>query len=190
MAIMDGFRPVTADCPWPAPAVRTGATRSGALCITRAVAAAVPEVRQFARNAARRWVLPEDPTATLSLVVSELVTNAVLHSGSEDVTTLIVFDGLDVTVEVTDSGQWLERGTHRRVAEDEDAAFGRGLDLVRACTSWCTIHPCAEGTRVMARLPVAEPQHTDRRSQHLEGLTGPWPTTITNRPPTPSSPAS
>ncbi|MEU1404811.1 ATP-binding protein [Streptomyces sp. NPDC005728] len=157
MAIIDGLRSVTADCPWPAPAAQPGPSRSWALCITRAVAAAVPEARRFARQAARRWALPEDPTATLSLVVSELVTNAVLHSGSEDVTTLIVFDGLDVTVEVTDSGQWLERGTHRRVAEDEDAAFGRGLDLVRACTSWCTIHLSAAGSRVMARLPIAEP---------------------------------
>ncbi|MET8452132.1 ATP-binding protein [Streptomyces sp. NPDC005209] len=121
------------------------------------MAAAVPEARQFARNVARRWVLPEDPTATLSLVVSELVTNAVLHSGSEDVTTLIVFDGLDVTVEVTDSGQWLERGSHRRVAQDEHAVFGRGLDLVRACTSWCTIASSGAGTRVVARLTVAEP---------------------------------
>lgn len=157
MAITDGLRSVTADCPWPAPAVRPGSTWSGALCITRAVAAAVPEARQFARNVARRWVLPEDPTATLSLVVSELVTNAVLHSGSEDVTTLIVFDGLDVTVEVTDSGQWLERGSHRRVAQDEHAVFGRGLDLVRACTSWCTIASSGAGTRVVARLTVAEP---------------------------------
>ncbi|MFF4040123.1 ATP-binding protein [Streptomyces sp. NPDC001816] len=157
MSIIDGLRSVTADCPWPAPAVRPGSTWSWALCITRAVDAAVPEARQFARHAARRWALPEDPTATSSLVVSELVTNAVLHSGTEDVTTLIVFDGLDVTVEVTDSGRWLERGTNRRVAEDENAAFGRGLDLVRACTSWCTIHPTSAGTRVVARLPVTGP---------------------------------
>jgi anti-sigma regulatory factor (Ser/Thr protein kinase) len=120
------------------------------------VAAAVPKSRHFARDAARRWALPEDPSDTLSLVVTELVTNAVLHSGSADVTTLIVFDGIVVTVEVTDSGRWLERGANRRVMEDEDAAFGRGLDLVKACTSWCTVHLSAAGTRVVVRLPVVD----------------------------------
>ncbi|MFF3689753.1 ATP-binding protein [Streptomyces sp. NPDC002187] len=156
MAIMDGLRPVTTDRPRPSPAARPGPTRLRALRITRAVAATVPEVRNFARRTAQRWAIPEESSDTLSLVVSELVTNAVLHSGSADVTTLIVFDGAAVTVEITDSGRWLVRDACRRVAEDEDAAFGRGLDLVRACTSWCMIQPSPAGTRAVARLPVAE----------------------------------
>lgn len=63
MAINDGLRSVTADCPWPAPAVRPGTTWSWALCIARAMAAG-PEARQFARHAAQRWALPEDSTVT------------------------------------------------------------------------------------------------------------------------------
>lgn len=93
----------------------------------------------------------------MSLVLSELVTNAVVHSGSEDVTTLIVFAGLDGSVEVTDSGWGLARSTNRRVPENENAAFERGLALVRASPSWCTIHPSAAGTWGVARLPLRRP---------------------------------
>ncbi|MBL1102125.1 ATP-binding protein [Streptomyces sp. 205] len=118
--------------------------------MTRAVAAAVPELRHFARSAAQRWGIPQDACDTLLLVVSELVTNTVLHSGSSDVMAVIVFDGVAVTVEITDSGRWLVRD----VKEDQDADFGRGLDLVRACTSWCAVHPSASGTRVVVRLPA------------------------------------
>lgn len=156
MALIDGLRPATTDCPRPLSAARRGPTRLRTLCIARAMPETVPELRHFARRTAQQWALPDDASETLSLVVSELATNAVLHSGSAEVTTLIVFDGVALTVEVTDSGRWLTREADRRVAEDEDAAFGRGLDLVGACTSWCTIHPSPAGTRVVARLPVVE----------------------------------
>ncbi|MER5907017.1 ATP-binding protein [Streptomyces mirabilis] len=154
MAIIDGPHLVVTDRPRQGPAVRPGRTRPRALLITKAVAAAVPEARRFARGAALRWAIPDESSDTLSLIVSELVTNAVLHSGSADVTTLLVFDGVAVTVEVTDFGRWLVRDANRRMAEDGGAAFGRGLDLVRACTNWFTIHPSPERTRVVAHLPV------------------------------------
>ncbi|MFE5080934.1 ATP-binding protein [Streptomyces mirabilis] len=156
MAIIDGLRLVVTDRPRQSSAAPTVLTRPRALLITKAVAAAVPEARHFARRVALRWAIAEEPCETLSLIVSELVTNAVLHSGSADVTALIVFDGAAVTVEVTDFGRWLVRDANRRVAEDGDAAFGRGLDLVRACASWLTIHPSPAGTRVVAHLPVGE----------------------------------
>ncbi|GAA0899193.1 MULTISPECIES: ATP-binding protein [Streptomyces violaceusniger group] len=156
MAIMDSFRSATADYSKPSPAAQPRRlTRLRALCVTRAVAAAVPELRHFARSTARRWDIPQDACDTLLLVVSELVTNTVIHSGSLDVTAVIVFDGVTMTVEVSDCGRWLVRDINRRVEQDRDAHFGRGLDLVRACTSRCTIHSRAAGTRVVVRFPVA-----------------------------------
>lgn len=156
MALIDGLVPHITDRPRPSPAARPGPARLRAMCVARAVAESVPELRRFARRTARQWAAPEDVSDTLALVVSELVTNAVLHSGSKDVTTWIVFDGDAVTVEVGDSGHWLVRDADRRAAEDEDAAFGRGLALVRACTDWFAIHPSPAGTSVIARLPVVE----------------------------------
>ncbi|MFI1366454.1 ATP-binding protein [Streptomyces griseochromogenes] len=154
MAITDGFPTLTADRRRPHPTPPPRPPRFRALRVTEAVAAAVPELRHFARRAAQRWAVPEDASDTLVLVVSELVTNAVLHSGSADVTQLIVFDGVAVTVEVADSGRWLVRDANRRVTEDAGAESGRGLDLVRACSSWFTIHPSAVGTKAVARIPV------------------------------------
>ncbi|SDO04220.1 Histidine kinase-like ATPase domain-containing protein [Streptomyces sp. cf386] len=156
MALIDGLFPATTDRPRQSRATRPGPTQLRAQCTARAVTESVPELRRFARGTARQWAVPEEVSHTLALVVSELVTNSVLHSGSTDITTRIVFDGVALTVEVTDSGRWLGRDADRRMAEDEDAAFGRGLDLVRACTSWCTIHLSPAGTSVVARLPVVE----------------------------------
>ncbi|MGW1490292.1 ATP-binding protein [Streptomyces sp. NPDC002402] len=117
----------------------------------------MPALRRFARRTAEQWAIPADSSDVLSLVVSELVTNAVLHSGSLEVTLLIVFDGAAMTVEVADTGRWLARVAERRVTEDDGAAFGRGLELVTACTSWWAALPTAAGTRVVARLPIVEP---------------------------------
>lgn len=116
----------------------------------------MPDLRRFAVYTARRWAIPQDSYDTLALVVSELVTNVVLHSGSPDVALLITFDGVDLTIEVTDNGRWLENGAGAPTLEHR-ASFGRGLELVRAYTSWSTVLATAAGTRVTAGIPVIEP---------------------------------
>lgn len=113
----------------------------------------MPDLRRFAVHTARRWAISKDPYDTLALVVSELVTNVVLHSGSPDVALLITFDGVALTVEVTDSGRWLEYDAGAPTLEGR-ASFGRGLELVRAYSSWCTVLATAAGTRVTAGIPV------------------------------------
>ena len=77
------------------------------------------------------WHLEESAT----LLVSELVTNAVLHARSETMLSLIYDDGV-LRVEVADSS--LVGVQRRRYAYD--AATGRGLLLVEALsTAWGTI---------------------------------------------------
>lgn len=156
MAITDHTRRAVASRPRPILAKPPGRARCRAFCITRATRATVPDLRRFAGHAARRWAIPHDPYDTLALVVSELVTNVVLHSGSPDVALLITFDGVDLTVEVTDNGRWLGHDTGAPTLEHR-ASFGRGLELVRAYTSWCTVLATAAGTRVTAGIPVIEP---------------------------------
>ncbi|MFI1716572.1 ATP-binding protein [Streptomyces litmocidini] len=125
-----------------------------ALCALPVTPESVPAVRRFVRGAVRRWAVPADATDTFLLVVSELVTNVVLHSSSAEVTVLVSFDGAALTVEVKDQGRWLDRRVPRQVAEDDDAAFGRGLALVTACTSWWAADVTPSGTRVVARCPI------------------------------------
>ncbi|WP_084724850.1 ATP-binding protein [Streptacidiphilus melanogenes] len=137
------------------PVPRPAAT--AALCSSAAVRAAVPALRHFARNAARRWAVPADTVDAVSLVVTELVTNVVLHSDSPHLTVLITHDGAEVRVEVKDAGTWRTRTSPRLVPEDDDAPCGRGLDLVAQYSTWWLASTGPVGTRVVASIPVAPP---------------------------------
>ncbi|WP_194859035.1 ATP-binding protein [Streptomyces sp. SUK 48] len=125
-----------------------------ALCSLPATTAAVPALRRFTCDTADRWALPADTRDALSLVVTELVTNTVLHRGSPEVTLLLTHKGSALTVEVKDAGRRRTRRTARVAAEDADASCGRGLNLVRHCTSWWLALLTAAGTTVVAWLPV------------------------------------
>ena len=112
---------------------------------------------------ARRWarsrlqgcgVDPDAPLAeTLVLVVSELVTNAVVHTGCPAVLRLVFPVGADadrrpVRVEVADSSA---QPPLRRCALGE-ATSGRGLELVDClCDRWGW-HPDGEGKRVWCEI--------------------------------------
>jgi anti-sigma regulatory factor (Ser/Thr protein kinase) len=144
-------RPITQSRPAPATALSTTA----ALSTTTVSDEAVPDLRHFACDTARRWAVPEETVDALSLVVTELVTNVVLHSGSPDVTVLITHRGSAVHVEVKDAGRWQTRTSPRVVPEDDGAACGRGLDLVKHCCEWWLAILSPFGTWVVACLPVA-----------------------------------
>jgi anti-sigma regulatory factor (Ser/Thr protein kinase) len=139
----------TARCAAPLPPA------AAALCSSSAARAAVPALRHFARNAARRWALPADTVDALALVVTELVTNVVLHSDSPDLTVLLTHDGRAVRIEVKDGGTWQPRTSPRLVPEDEDTACGRGLALVTQYCTWWLAFPGPVGTRVVASLDSA-----------------------------------
>ncbi|MEU6879079.1 ATP-binding protein [Streptomyces sp. NPDC046712] len=159
---------ITASTPDPhRPAIRSGRAPHGdakpsaprhdtALCTMAVTPAAAPAMRHFAADSARRWSVHADGVDALSLVVTELVTNAVLHSGSSDVTMLLTHRDTELVVEVRDTGRWLPRPSRYRVAADPGATCGRGLELVRHVTSWWMAFLSSAGTRVVACVPVAE----------------------------------
>jgi anti-sigma regulatory factor (Ser/Thr protein kinase) len=76
----------------------------------------------------QRWgaVLARDTLDDVLLVVSELVTNAVLH-GAGDIDLRLAFDGRCVSGEVSDEGAHLSQALR---LHDRDAAGGQGLRLV------------------------------------------------------------
>ncbi|MFE9425763.1 ATP-binding protein [Kitasatospora sp. NPDC006697] len=152
---------ITTERPQIAPAERPqdrqpGRPQISALSSMPVSEAAVPSLRHFVRDTARCWAVPEETIDALSLVVTELVTNVVLHSGSPEVTVLLtVVDRAEVTVEVKDAGRWQDRTTPREVPEDADASCGPGLDLIGRCCSWWLAFLGPAGSRVVACLPVA-----------------------------------
>ncbi|GAA4861215.1 ATP-binding protein [Kitasatospora terrestris] len=125
---------------------------------------------------ARKWVRARlagnglDPDAsvaeTLVLVVSELVTNAVVHTGSPAVLRLtlpVVADAVasTVRVEVADSSH--AAPAPRRAGCDEDATNGRGLELVELlCDRWGW-YPDGSGKRVWCEIDPVASIHVERQ---------------------------
>lgn len=129
--------------------------RRTAGCLTVATAASVPALRRFARGMAAYWDLPAGIDDALRLVVSELVGNAVRHSGGREVALLLSVDLATLSVEVRDNGRWLLRPGRPR-HEDELACGGRGLDIVEAHARRCTVDARPGGTHVVAELALTD----------------------------------
>ncbi|HET9829136.1 MAG TPA: ATP-binding protein, partial [Nocardioidaceae bacterium] len=115
-------------------------------------ATAPGDARRFLRETLTDWDVEADCLDVAELCVSELVTNAVIHTGTLTELTAQLDDEF-LTVLVRDGGG---PGTVRRpqVDEDEDplGVSGRGLMLVDALTSaWAAEHG-ADGTTVWFEL--------------------------------------
>ncbi|WP_431681387.1 ATP-binding protein [Kitasatospora sp. KL5] len=119
-----------------------------------AVPESVPQLRRTARALVRSRRLSPDVAEALSVIVTELATNVVLHSGSPDVSVLFEVCDTALTVRVRDTGRWRERPTPRCEPADVDAAFGRGLDLVDAFAVDTTVLRTAGGTLVEAVIAL------------------------------------
>ncbi|WP_254711529.1 ATP-binding protein [Streptomyces sp. TRM64462] len=126
-----------------------GIHRAG--CVMPATVEAVPLLRRFALDTAHRWGVGEQSGEGLAVIVTELVTNVVRHSGSLDVAVLLTTTGRSVTLHVQDTGRWRPRRP-RLPGDDTEACCGRGLRLVRAYAVDCRIVRSARGTRVTATL--------------------------------------
>lgn len=101
------------------------------------------------------WQVHEDVAETAALCLSELVTNAVIHSGTKPRVTAQLDDDR-LLVAVQDRGN---RGTARRTEDHEPTDIsGRGLMLVDAlATAWSAEHS-ADGTTVWFELDTGMPR--------------------------------
>ncbi|MEU8976667.1 ATP-binding protein [Streptomyces monashensis] len=112
--------------------------------------------RAHVREICRIWRVRKAADA-LQLIVSELVTNAVLHASGETVTLALIYDGERVWVFVTDEGS---RRPVRPQHAALDAESGRGLDIVGQFAEACGVIPDERGTRVWACVTVPPRQTT------------------------------
>ncbi|MFF0557498.1 ATP-binding protein [Streptomyces sp. NPDC004266] len=109
---------------------------------------AVPALRALAVRAARRWGLCDDTEWAVRLIVTELVSNSVRHSGSHEVALLMTVLHDLVEVRVYDQGRWREGSR----TDAEESECGRGLALVEAYADHVELHLREHGTTVLARL--------------------------------------
>ena len=99
--------------------------------------------RRFAREILRAWG-SEDIDDILTLLLSEVVTNALLHAGSP-VDVCLAQQSRGVRVEVADHST----SVPRELNYAEDATTGRGLGLVEALASGWGVHPKPDGGKVV-----------------------------------------
>lgn len=108
---------------------------------------AVAEARRFVERALGRWQVEDD--GTIALVVSELVTNAVLYGHGAGAVLLRI--GADrLTVEVSDRSAAVPM---TRPAAD-DSEIGRGMHIIEAASLGWGVRPQGEGKVVWCDLPL------------------------------------
>jgi anti-sigma regulatory factor (Ser/Thr protein kinase) len=127
---------------------------TGALAADHEVApeaAAVSEARRFLRGTLHDWDVDDDTADTAVLCLSELVTNAVIHSHA-GCSVRVQLDAGVLVVTVRDSG----RADAQTVEQLEDSlqVHGRGLQVVEALASRWGYELDVEGTTVWFELTV------------------------------------
>ncbi|MFD0074854.1 SpoIIE family protein phosphatase [Streptomyces sp. NPDC127166] len=110
------------------------------------VLSAAATARTHVQDLLRRWNHPADPF-TVTLVVSELVTNA-LRYGAAPVVLRLIADGPSLTCEVSDAGQ---AAPHLRHAKAVDEG-GRGLLICASLADNWGVRHTDEGKTVWAEL--------------------------------------
>ncbi|WP_435838523.1 SpoIIE family protein phosphatase [Streptomyces achromogenes] len=109
---------------------------------------AARHARRFTRRTLRAWQLPPDTVDAALLVVSELVTNALVHTGGP-VRLDLDLAGHRLRLAVTDSSP---RGPVKPAGIGWEATGGRGIRLVEAVSAaWGTV-PVSGGKQVWAEL--------------------------------------
>ncbi|QDY79911.1 ATP-binding protein [Streptomyces qinzhouensis] len=104
----------------------------------------VSRARRLTRDRLRCWGIGGDTHDTAMLVISELVTNAVVHSGSHLVSCELLNDIEHLRISVRDQG-CAPSGPHVCHARDAEER-GRGLLLVEAVSSAWGAHSALYGS--------------------------------------------
>ncbi|QKV91065.1 ATP-binding protein [Streptomyces sp. NA02950] len=110
--------------------------------------ASVAAARRRVRSQLPVWGFCEDVCDAAELVMSELFTNALVHTGSEQILCVLrAHERRSLYVEVTDQGGGPLGPTPRDAGVEDEC--GRGLALVRALTDAWGDRPAADGGRVV-----------------------------------------
>jgi GAF domain-containing protein/anti-sigma regulatory factor (Ser/Thr protein kinase) len=137
-------------------ALGKGGPQTGRLQIQRRDLHGVKAARSFVDDRLRSWELTEMSDA-LQLVVSEIVTNALIHAGSDvDVRLRAYPDHVRLEVRDCDSNPPVPSPVALTGEGNAEAEHGRGLLIVEALASTWSTHPNGRGKTVSVDLPVPD----------------------------------
>ncbi|MFF9894104.1 ATP-binding protein [Streptomyces longispororuber] len=140
-------------------------------CVTFTLAAlpsSVGRARRLTRDRLSSLAVGDDACDTAALVVSELVTNAIVHTASRTVVCEIRTEADTVRIAIRDEGcgSGVPRPTGLRGPDEE---HGRGLLLVSAVSNAWGVQQSGTGLSVWAELPKSPPA-ADGCGGDLDGL--------------------
>ncbi|MEV5149488.1 SpoIIE family protein phosphatase [Streptomyces sp. NPDC052727] len=128
--------------------------RVGSLHIQRRDLLGVRAARTFVQDQLGDWGL-EEMSEPLELVVSEIVTNALIHAGSDVDVRLRAFDDhLRLEVRDSDSNPPIPSSLSIGEEENAEAEHGRGLLIVEALADTWNSSPNGQGKTVSLTLPI------------------------------------
>lgn len=137
-------------------ALGKAAPHTGRLQIQRRDLHGVKAARSFVDDRLRSWELAKMSDA-LQLVVSEIVTNALIHAGSDvDVRLRAYPDHVRLEVRDCDSNPPVPSPLVLAEEENAEAEHGRGLLIVEALASTWNTYPNGRGKTVSVDLPVPD----------------------------------
>jgi anti-sigma regulatory factor (Ser/Thr protein kinase) len=125
------------------------------------------QARRMTRAWLAAWAICEDTCDSAALVISELVTNAIVHTSSRQIVCELTDEAEKVRIAVCDEGRISDEPSASARRDEED--HGRGLLLVAAmCSAWGA-QEAGRGLQVWAELPLGA---TDRRGAPAEPVRG------------------
>ncbi|MGW1022577.1 ATP-binding protein [Streptomyces sp. NPDC002577] len=132
------------------------------------------QARQLTRARLTGWSVGEDTCETAVLVISELVTNALVHTASRMIVCALHDDGRRLRISVRDEG--CTPGEPHPSPQRPEEEHGRGLLLVEALSSAWGTQEAGSGLLVWADLPrpVDETRETEAGSDGVRGTGTGW----------------
>ncbi|MEI5099949.1 ATP-binding protein [Streptomyces sp. PmtG] len=134
--------------------VRTAAADSRVTFTLAAQPSSVARARRLTRDRLGSLAVGDDACDTAALVVSELVTNAIVHTASRTVVCEIRTEADTLRIAIRDEGRGpgVPRPTGLRGPDEE---HGRGLLLVSAVSNAWGVQDSGAGLSVWAELPIS-----------------------------------
>ncbi|GAA3767928.1 hypothetical protein GCM10022206_03210 [Streptomyces chiangmaiensis] len=137
-------------------AIGEGAPRTGNLQIQQRDLHGVKAARSFVDDRLSAWELAE-MSDTLQLIASEIVTNALVHAGSNvDVRLRAFADHVRLEVRDSDSNPPVPSPLALVEEENAEAEHGRGLLIVEALSGSWHSSPNGRGKTVSVEVPIAD----------------------------------